>query len=164
MMNEIVIREVNKEDLDKVAGIEAECFPAAEAASKQSIEERIATFPKSFFVAEKNGKIIGFINGCATNSPVIYDALYHDTSHHIPDGESLTVFGLDVLPDYQRQGIAAKLMNYYIETARKDGRKRVILTCKERLVHYYEYFGFENNGVSESTHGGAQWFNMTLAL
>lgn len=164
MMNEIVIRGVKKEDLDKIAGIEAECFPAAEAASKHSIEERIATFPKSFFVAEKDGRIIGFINGCATNSLVIYDALYHDTSHHIPDGESLTVFGLDVLPEHQRQGIAAKLMNNYIETARNDGRKRVILTCKDRLVHYYEYFGFVNNGISESTHGGAQWFNMTLAL
>lgn len=164
MMNEIVIRGVKKEDLDKIAGIEAECFPAAEAASKHSIEERIATFPKSFFVAEKDGKIIGFINGCATNSPIIYDALYHDTSHHIPDGESLTVFGLDVLPEHQRQGIAAKLMNHYIETARNDGRKRVILTCKDRLVHYYEYFGFVNNGISESTHGGAQWFNMTLTL
>lgn len=164
MMGEIVIRGVKKEDLDRVAAIEAECFPEAEAASKDSIEKRIATFPESFFVAEKNGKIIGFINGCATNSPVIYDALYHDASHHIPDGESLTVFGLDVLPEYQRQGIAAKLMNYYIETARNDGRKRVILTCKDRLVHYYEYFGYVSSGISESTHGGAQWFNMTLTL
>ena len=164
MMNEIMIRGIKKEDLNQVAGIETECFPAAEAASKQSIKLRIDTFPESFFVAEKNGKIVGFINGCATNSPVIYDELYHNVSHHIPDGESLTVFGLDVLPEYQRQGIAAKLMNYYIKTARNDGRKRVILTCKDRLVHYYEYFGFVNMGISESTHGGAQWFNMTLTL
>jgi ribosomal protein S18 acetylase RimI-like enzyme len=163
-MGEIVIRRVKKEDLDKIAEIEVECFPAAEAASKQSIEERIATFPESFLVAEKNREIVGFINGCATNSPVIYDALYHDSSHHIPDGESLAVFGLDVLPEHQRQGIAAKLMNYYIEIARNDGRKRVILTCKDRLVHYYEYFGFVNNGISESTYGGAQWFNMTLTI
>jgi hypothetical protein len=37
-MGEILIRRVKKADLDKIAEIEVECFPAAEAASKQSIE------------------------------------------------------------------------------------------------------------------------------
>jgi len=163
-MNEMNIRKVSIGDLDRVAEIEAECFPASEAASKKSIEERILAFTESFFVVEIDGIIVGFIDGCATNSPVIYDEMYHDTGEHIPDGKNLAVFGLDVLPGYQRQGIAAKLMRHFLDAARKDGREAVILTCKEKLVHYYEYFGFKNCGISGSTHGEAQWYDMILAL
>ncbi|HMM20720.1 MAG TPA: GNAT family N-acetyltransferase [Selenomonadales bacterium] len=163
-MPKVTIREVRPGDLDRVAEIEAACFPAAEAAPREAIRQRIAAFPESFLVAETDGKMIGFINGCVTDSPVIYDELFHDTGLHLPAGENQTVFGLDVIPEYRRQGIAARLMNQFIQNARAGGRKRVLLTCKDRLVPYYEAFGYVNNGLSGSTHGGAQWFDMTLAL
>ncbi len=163
-MTKTNIRAVRAEDLESIAEIEAACFPAAEAATRESFKMRIATFPDSFFVAETAGRIIGFINGCVTNSPVIYDEMFHDSRHHIPTGENASIFGLDVLPEYRKQGIAAKLMNHYIQAARNSSRKKVILTCKERLVPYYESFGYVNDGLSSSTHGGAQWFDMTLTL
>jgi ribosomal protein S18 acetylase RimI-like enzyme len=163
-MVEVTIREVRPEDLDQVTEIEAICFPATEAAPRESFSERIAAFPESFFVAEADGILIGFINGCVTNSSVIYDELFHNTGHHIPDGNNLTVFGLDVIPQYRRQGVAAQLMNHFIQIAKNTGRRSVILTCKNRLVHYYESFGYVNNGISGSTHGGSQWFDMTLAF
>jgi hypothetical protein len=49
-----------------------------------------------------------------------------------------------------------------IEVARSEGRKGVILTCKEKLLHYYSKFGFKNKGISESEHGGSQWYDMIL--
>ena len=116
---DIMIRKVRPEDLNRIEEIEAECFPPAEAAVRESIVARIAAFPESFFVAETEGRIIGFINGCATNSLVIYDEIFHDTSHHIPDGENLSVFGLDVVPGYRLHGVAAKLMNHFIRSARE---------------------------------------------
>ncbi len=164
-MIEVKIRKVRPEDLDGVAAIEAVCFPAAEAAPRKSFKDRIATFPDYFLVAEsKDGKLIGFINGCVTNSPVIYDELFYDASHHVADGQNLTVFGLDVLPAYRRQGIAAMLMKHFIQLGKESGRQNVLLTCKAPLVHYYESFGYVNNGLSHSAHGGAHWFDMTLAL
>ena len=39
-----------------------------------------------------------------------------------------------------------------------------VLTCKDKLVHYYEKFGFQNEGVSESVHGGAMWYQMRLTF
>ncbi|BBB89971.1 MAG TPA: N-acetyltransferase [Methylomusa anaerophila] len=162
-MIKVTIRGVRLEDLDRVAEIEAVCFPAAEAAPRKSFKERITTFPEYFLVAETDD-LIGLINGCATNSPVIYDELFHNTSLHIPAGENLAVFGLDVIPAYRKQGIAAQLMHHFIQIAKNTGRKRVILTCKHELVHYYESFGYRNNGISGSTHGGSQWFDMTLVL
>jgi predicted N-acetyltransferase YhbS len=163
-MIKVIIHGVRPADVNRVADIEAACFPPAEAAPRETIKERIAAFPEYFLLAEADGKLIGFINGCVTNSPVIYDELFHNTSHHQPTGENLTVFGLDVIPEYRRQGIAAQLMNNFIQAAKNSGRKRVILTCKEQLVPYYESFGYVNNGISESTHGGAQWFDMLLVL
>lgn len=163
-MTNITIRRVQLEDLDRIVEIESICFPAAEAASRESINKRILAFPESFFAAELDGILIGFINGCVTNSPVIYDELFHDTQHHIPDGKNLSVFGLDVIPQYRNQGIATQLMEHFIQTAKNTGRASVILTCKDRLIHYYESFGYVNQGISKSTHGGSQWFDMTLVL
>ena len=96
-MTALMIRRVKVEDLDRVAEIEVLCFPVEEAAKIQAFQERIETFPESFLVAEADGILIGFINGCVTNSPVIYDELFHSTQHHIPDGNNLSVFGLDVI-------------------------------------------------------------------
>ena len=163
-MVEVKIRGVRPEDLDRIAQIESVCFPAAEAAQYEAFRERIAAFPDYFLVAESAGLLIGFINGCVTNSTVIYDELFHNTQHHIPAGKHLTVFGLDVIPEYRNQGIAAQLMKHFIQLAKDTGRSSVILTCKAQLVHYYESFGYVNNGLSGSTHGGAQWYDMTLVL
>lgn len=163
-MTNIIIRPVRPDDLDRVAAIEAACFPAAEAAPRESFHWRIATFPDCFFVAEAGGKLIGFINGCATNSPVIVDEMFHDPAHHLPGGENASIFGLDVVPEQRRRGVAAGLLRHFIAVAGAVGRKRVILTCKQRLVPYYESFGFQNDGLSASTHGGAEWYDMTLIL
>lgn len=161
-MTDITIRTAVSEDLDQVTAIEAVCFPKAEAADRASFAHRLATFPDSFFVAVHDGKIIGFVNGCVTNEKTIRDEMYEDSSLHDPKGAYQSIFGLDVLPKYQRQGIAAKLMEQMIRDAKERGRKGLILTCKDRLIHYYEKFGYKNKGVSQSVHGGVVWYDMLL--
>ncbi len=164
IINRISITNAILEDLDDIAELEAKCFPPAEAATKESFKRRIQRFPESFFTAKFDGKIIGVVNGCITNSDTLYDAMYHDDNEHVSDGKHQTVFGLLVHPDYQRKGIAALLLNHMIAVSKRRGKKAVILTCKDKLIHYYEKFGFVNKGVSESSHGGAVWYNMRLEL
>ena len=159
---EVCIRKVKPEDLDAVTRVEAVCFPEAEAAPRESFRQRISTFPDSFFVAEKDGEIIGFINGCATDSRVIFDEMFADASHHRKDGIYQSIFGLDVIPEYQHQGLASRLMEHLIEDAREKGRKGLTLTCKDRLIDFYERFGYKNLGLSQSVHGGAVWYDMIL--
>lgn len=161
-MTEITIRTAVPADLENVTAIEAVCFPAAEAAGREAFSRRLDTFPESFFVAVHDGRIIGFINGCVTNEKTIRDEMYEDSSLHDPNGEYQSIFGLDVLPEYQRQGIAAELMNHMIRDAKRKGRKGLILTCKDRLIHYYEKFGYRNMGISRSVHGGVVWYDMLL--
>ena len=158
-----IIRNVKAEDLDQVTEVEALCFPAAEAATEESFRKRIETFPEIFLVAEnESGKIIGFINGCVTDERTIRDEMFEDSGLHRADGMYQSVFGLDVIPEYRRQGVAADLMNHLIQTAKARGKKGMILTCKDRLIHYYEKFGYRSLGISGSVHGGAVWYDMLL--
>lgn len=158
------IRQAKPEDLDDIVRVESLCFPQAEAAEKAVIEERIRLFPESFLVAEKDGIVVGFINGAVTNSRVIEDKMFEDSSLHDENGAYQSIFGLDVHPDYQRRGIARELMDALILDSRKRGRRGLILTCKDRLLPYYESFGYRNLGVSRSVHGGAVWYDMILDL
>ncbi|WZL72392.1 GNAT family N-acetyltransferase [Clostridiaceae bacterium 35-E11] len=159
---DIKIRQASIKDLETITKVEAICFPEAEAASKKSLKNRIEAFKESFFVAEVEGTIIGFINGCVIDGTVIYDELYKDVALHNPNGNYQTIFGLDVIPAYRNQGIAAQLMNYMIDVSRARGRKGIILTCKEHLIHYYMKFGYKNKGISKSVHGGSKWYDMIL--
>lgn len=156
------IRNVTIEDLEAVTIVEASCFPAAEAATRAAFAQRIKVFPENFFIAEMDGKIVGFINGGVINETTIADALFEDAGLHVPDGAYQTVFGLDVIPGYRNQGIAARLIEHLIVVSRSAGRKGVILTCKESLIAYYQKFGFENSGASQSVHGGSKWYDMIL--
>lgn len=161
---DVLIRQVKPEDLDAVTRVESTCFPEAEAAARDSFSQRIAAFPECFFVAEKDGDIIGFINGCATDERTICDEMFEDITYHKPDGAYQSIFGLDVVPACQHQGLASRLMRHLIEDARARGRAGLILTCKERLIGFYEGFGYRSMGVSASVHGGAVWYDMILEL
>lgn len=158
-----VIRQVRPEDVEKIAWIEEQCFPPAEAATLKSFFERMITFPESFYVAElADGTLAGHINGCVTDKPELPDVLYHNTSLHQKEAPWQTVFGLAVLPQYQHHGIATDLMKYFMKIARERGKKGLILTCKDEKISFYEQFGFRYEGVSDSSHGGAKWNDMIL--
>lgn len=156
------IRTAVPEDLDQVAQVELRCFPPTEAAGRESLQERLMAFPESFLIAESKGKVIGFINGCVTDRRTIEDRMFEDISLHNPQGAYQSIFGLDVIEEYRCRGVAARLMESMIETAGSHGRKGLILTCKDRLIPYYEKFGYRNLGISRSVHGGAVWYDMIL--
>ena len=162
-MTEINIRRATPEDLDAVTEIERICFPEAEAAGRESMKKRLELFGPSFMVAERvsDGKLVGLINGTVSNDAVISDAMYEDISYDVRADYQM-VFGLDVLPEFRGQGIAQELMNALIKLAWDDGRRGMVLTCKKELIEFYEHFGYVNQGISKSVHGGVQWYDMVL--
>ncbi len=163
-MTNMKIRTATLEDLNRVTEIEATCFPSSEAADKTTMKERLEVYQKGFFVGEIDGEIIGFINGGAFNADSIQDEFFESMEHHNDHNKALVIFGLDVHPNYQGKGIASLLMKHFIEFARSECKEAVLLTCKDHLLHYYEKFGYINNGPSNSSHGGAKWYDMTLKL
>lgn len=160
----ISIRVATSKDAKALDAIESVSFPAAEACSLENFERRLAVFADSFLILELGGKPIGLIDGMVTNQTTISDDLFADASLHDPKGDWQSVFGLAVIPSERHQGFGALLMMSFIEKAREEGRKGLILTCKEELIPFYEQFGFVNLGLSASVHGGAAWYDMRMTL
>ena len=157
------IRTVQPQDLEAVTRLESVCFSPETAASEAAFAYRISAFPERFFVAEREGKIIGIINGCASDLSAIEDALFGPQGHN-PKGKNQMIFGLAVLPEHRGQGVASALMRHLIAYCRQSGMERLILTCREEKIGFYERFGYVNHGVSASTHGGVIWYDMILTL
>lgn len=159
------IRNASMADLEAVAKMELLCFPKAEAATIESFEKRIAVFGDSFWLLEdENHNLIGMINGMVTDEPLLRDEMFENANLHNPNGAWQMIFGVETIPEYRNKGYAAMIMNQVISDCRKSGRKGLVLTCKDRLVHYYEKFGFVNEGQSASVHGGAVWYDMRLTF
>lgn len=163
-MSESMIRNVLPEDLEECYLVETSGFPPEEAATKETIRLRIESFPQGFFVAEVDGRVIGILNSAATNKDDISDEELKQLIGHDPNGKNMVVFALAVLPEFQKRGIANRLMSRFMEDARQRKKENILLLCKQHLVAYYEKMGFTHVGLSKSTHGGAQWHEMRLAL
>lgn len=159
------IRTATLEDLTAVTAVEAACFPAAEAATEADFAERLAAYPNHFWLLEEeDGTLVSFVDGMVTDEPILRDEMYENAGLHNEDGTWQMIFGVNTLPDYRRHGYAGQLIERAIADARAQGRRGLVLTCKDRLVHYYAKFGFVSEGVSASTHGGVVWYDMRLTF
>ncbi|EPY2278978.1 GNAT family N-acetyltransferase [Clostridium sporogenes] len=158
------IRTVTIEDLQAITAVEAICFPSEEAASESDFKKRLSMYPNHFWLLEDDGKLVGFVNGMVTNESKLSDEMFEDANLHNENGQWQMIFGVNTIPEYRRQGRAEKIINKVIEDTKAQGRKGLVLTCKEKLLHYYAKFGFKNEGISESTHGGAVWYDMRLTF
>lgn len=156
------IRTATKDDADILTEIEAKSFPPAEAAGRDRFVERLAHFGDDFLILERDGKPVGLVDGMVTDQPTITDDMYADASLHNPNGRYQSVFGLAVIPEERHQGFATQLLHAFIDKARQEGRIGVILCCKKHMIPFYSSFGFVEQGVSKSEHGGAVWYDMTL--
>ena len=163
-MNEISIRHVLPNDLDECFAVETSGFRPEEAATRETIRLRIDRFPEGFLVAEVDGKVVGILNSAATDKEDLSDEELKQLIGHDPHGRNLVVFALAVLPEFQKRGIAGQLMSRFVEEARSRGKENILLMCKQHLIAYYERMGFAHIGLSRSTHGGAEWHEMRLAL
>ena len=156
------IRTATAADLAQIAQIEAVCFPAAEAATPESFARRLQSYSNHFWLLLDGAVTVGFVNGMVTDEPDLRDEMYEDAGMHTESGAWQMIFGVDIIPDYRCQGCAGKLLSHVIREARIQGRKGLVLTCKEPLLHYYGKFGFVNEGISQSTHGDVRWYQMRL--
>lgn len=158
------IRNATLNDLPAIAAVEAACFPAAEAATAEEFAGRLAHYANHFWLLLEEGELAAFVDGLCTDKADLTDEMYADASLHSETGAWQMIFGVNTVPRRRRRGYAEMLLRRAIADARAQGRKGLVLTCKDRLVHYYAKFGFVSEGVSGSTHGGVVWYQMRLTF
>ena len=162
----LTFRDGQPEDGPALADIEEICFPPGERISRKVIVERASGFPDQFLISfdPSGNKIAGFIAGVATEKVSFTDDLFTDPSIHDPAASTMMITGLEVRPEYRQMGLATELMQRFIDRERKRGRKRIVLTCLDRLVSFYERMGYRKIGLSQSTLGGQTWYEMDMLL
>ncbi len=160
----MLIRNATQEDLDAISQVEAECFPPAEAATKEEFAKRLAYYGSHFWLMFDGDKLIAFVDGFVTDEADLTDEMYEKAEMHRENGDWQMIFGVNTIPAYRKKGYAGELIKRAIADAREQGRKGLVLTCKDRLIPYYAKFGFVNEGVSESVHGNVVWNQMRLTF
>lgn len=158
------IRHALPQDAPAIIDVEQACFPPAEAASAQSVQNRIAAHPKQYWLLFDLDRLVGFVSGMASNEPDLHDDMYSNTSLHADDGDWLIIFGVDTIPTYRHCGCASRILKRAITDTYQQGRKGAVLTCKEPLLGFYDRFGFKDEGLSSSTHGNVAWHQMRLTF
>ncbi|WP_342489992.1 GNAT family N-acetyltransferase [Bacillus sp. FSL M8-0049] len=156
----VILRNVQLDDLDELLVIENEGFSTEEAATKEAIIERIRLINDTFIVAEKEGNIVGYINGPVINQPYITDDLFEEIKENTSKGGYQSILGLVVSKSARNQRIAKLLVEKMEELVKENRREGITLTCKKELIPFYEKLDFKNHGRSHSQHGGFTWYNL----
>ena len=163
-METMQIRHADIRDAQRLAEIELACFPPEQAASKEQIMDRLEVYPECFWLMCEDGEIIAFADGFVTDEKDLRDEMYADASMHDPGGEWQMIFGVNTIPGKRNRGIASKLIRACLEEARSLSRKGAVLTCLENMIPFYERLGFVNEGISQSVHGDAVWYQMRVTF
>ncbi len=157
------IRHATKHDISAISEVEAKCFPPSEAASEKAFTERIENYGNHFWLMYENDKLIAFVDGFVTDESDLTDEMFANATMHDENGAWQMIFGVNTLPEYRNNGYASELLRRAVDEAKEQGRKGVVLTCKDKLLPFYARLGFVDEGVTDkSTHGNAVWHQMRM--
>ena len=158
----MIIRQAQMADLDAIYAIELENFSPEEAISREILAKHIETISSTFLVAEKNGKILGYLEG-----PIRPERHLHDVSFtmeiedcHSIEGGFISLTSLSISKEAQGLGVGRALLEAMKEIAIADERHGINLTCHDYLTAYYERHDFVNEGQSKSTYADEIWYDM----
>lgn len=158
----MIIRPARLDDLERILEIEFENFSIEEAIPRSVFEAHLKKIETSFLVAEKEGEILGYIEGPVVPHRHLQDQSFtkeiEDYTHQ--KGGYISVTCLSIAKKAQSLGLGRKLLTALKEVAFKYERKGINLTCHDYLIEYYEKHGFVNEGRSKSQFAGEEWYDM----
>lgn len=117
------IRTATLQDIDQIAAVEKECFPAAEAATKEEFEQRLSHYADHFWLMFEDDKLIAFVDGMVTDQEDLTDEMYENASMHQENGAWQMIFGVNTLPAYRNHGYAGELLKSD-RRCKRPGKKR----------------------------------------
>ncbi|MEN2975189.1 MAG: ribosomal protein S18-alanine N-acetyltransferase [Candidatus Caldarchaeales archaeon] len=134
--NYFVVREASEEDLLAVININRICLP--ENYTYSFFETILRLYPKSFLVAEVDGKIAGYIMCRVERIFSKFQKLRIVKAGH--------VISIAVLPEYRRMGIATSVIKNAMKILREEyGCSEIFLEVRisnTPAINLYEKLGF----------------------
>jgi len=127
-MSELVgltVREACREDLSRIFEIELKCFPDPYPMSL--LRKLLSSYPKTFLVAELDGKIVGYI---------IAGVRWLSVGH---------ILAIAVDPAHRGKGVGSALMREVFRRLRQNGATQVRLEVRKsniRAICFYRKLGF----------------------
>lgn len=156
------IRQARFSDLDRILEIELENFSLEEAIPRSVFEAHLREIQTSFLVAEKEGRVLGYIEGPVVPHRYLQDQSFTEeiADHSHKSGGYISVTCLSIAKEAQALGVGKRLLTALKEVALEHEREGINLTCHDYLIPYYEKHGFVNEGVSQSNFAGETWYDM----
>ena len=143
------IRQAKLEDLDRIVEIELENFSVEEAIPRSVFEAHLKEIQTSFLVAEKEGRIMGYIEGPVGPHRHLQDQSFteeiEDYSHE--SGGYISVTCLSIAKEAQGFGLGQKLLTALKQVALQQNRPGIYLLCKDELLSYFEMNEFMEQGI-----------------
>lgn len=140
----IIIRNINKGDIEGIIELSKICFPNMEPWEKGHLESHIKIFPEGQFCVEYDGKIIGASSSLIIDFNEYADKHTYDeiTDHgyitnHDPEGHYLYGIAIMVHPDYRRLKIGTRLYEARQDLTYKLNLKSILIGG--RIPFYYKY-------------------------
>ncbi len=130
----ILVREIQREDLERLVQLQLKCFPGMKPWTKDQIESQLRLFPEGQICVEYEGKIV------ASSSSLILDFAMYDEWHnwreiadsgfirnHNPEGN--TLYGIEIMvdPEYRGMRLARRLYDARKKLAREKNLMRIVL-------------------------------------
>lgn len=110
--------------------------------------------------------LLGHAIATKTSSRLVTDACMASSPYsHTESGTTVALHSLAILPSYQRRTLGTTLLAEFI---RRSGSRpgipieRIAIIARERLVRFYQRFGFTVAGASGVGFGGGGWRDLVL--
>lgn len=106
------------------------------------------------------GQLIGLCMATRSHDRVLTE---ESISRHEPQGTTICLHSVCVLPQYQRRGLGLQLLRAYLDhiDACVGNVKVLLLLTHEPLISFYDKAGFRLVGPSMVHHGSQPWFEMS---
>ena len=78
----MTIRTAQMEDIDAITAVETECFPPAEAATREEFAERLKYYKDHFWLMFDEGHLVAFVDGMVSNQKDLTDEMYVKAEYH----------------------------------------------------------------------------------
>lgn len=126
----IIIRPYSPEDYDTFCRLHIENWPKSKSDKDFKIDD-LFDRREQIFIAQNGSEIVGSFS-------------YVPSLHHA------YIRGLLVKTEYRRQGIAAEMLKFAEERAKRHNFPKItIVAGSEELISYYENLGFRRNPHTE---------------